>query len=153
MAGCKRCRSHSKLCFLDFGIRGVRAEGNNLTSEDIMEKLAEHVNAFLKSDYCCFAAAILSHGENGGVLGTDGNFVVFKEIKDIFGDHLITSHTDKPKLFFIQGLSERRKVPLRRKCLPITSGPFPLEAHFYWSLCNRARLPSNERRRRRVVFH
>ncbi|XP_067659384.1 caspase-3-like [Haliotis asinina] len=127
-SSCKDAESLYTL-FTKFGFE-VQTE-TNLTAKDIRDKFLQYSKAFDQKDYCCSAAAILSHGKNGGVLGTDGIFVSFTEIKDIFLGDLWIPHSDKPKLFFIQACQEgatSKEEPT------VTPGPFALEAHFYWAV-------------------
>ena len=49
----------------------------------------------------CFACAILSHGEEGMVYGTDGIIQIDTLVAPLKGDRC-SSLAGKPKLFFIQ---------------------------------------------------
>ena len=53
------------------------------------------------SDADCFVCAILSHGEEGYVYGTNGRVSIDSIIKNFKGD-ASPSLAGKPKLFFIQ---------------------------------------------------
>ena len=53
------------------------------------------------SDADCFVCAILSHGEEGYVYGTNGRVTIDSIIKNFKGD-ASPSLAGKPKMFFIQ---------------------------------------------------
>ena len=53
------------------------------------------------SDADCFVCAILSHGEEGYVYGTNGRVTIDSIVKNFKGDTSI-SLAGKPKIFFIQ---------------------------------------------------
>lgn len=50
----------------------------------------------------CFVCCVLSHGEKGGVCGSDGGVVSVDEIREPFTGLYCRSLAGKPKLFFIQ---------------------------------------------------
>ena len=53
------------------------------------------------SDADCFVCAILSHGEEGEVYGTNGKLKIEKIVGMFKGD-VCESLVEKPKIFFIQ---------------------------------------------------
>ena len=53
------------------------------------------------SDADCFALAILSHGNEDGVYGTDG-VIPLHMLTDLLKEEKCPSLAGKPKLFFIQ---------------------------------------------------
>ncbi|XP_071109731.1 caspase-3-like [Haliotis cracherodii] len=120
-----------KTLFEQFGFK-VETE-NNLTAQGMRDAFEKHVEEFEQSDYCCFATAILSHGTNGGVVGTDDNFVSFKEIKDIFKHERWIHHIYKPKLFFIQACQQG---PTLSDEITVNHGKLPREAHYYWAFAS-----------------
>nr|UFQ90031.1 caspase-7 [Haliotis discus hannai] len=120
-----------KTLFEQFGFT-VETE-NNLTAQGMRDAFEKHVKEFEQSDYCCFATAILSHGKNGGVVGTDDNFVSFKEIKDIFMHERWIHHINKPKLFFIQVCQQG---PTLSDEITVNHGKLPREAHYYWAFAS-----------------
>ncbi|XP_046328932.2 caspase-3-like [Haliotis rufescens] len=124
---CKDAES-LKTLFEQFGFK-VETE-NNLTAQGMRDAFEKHVKEFEQSDYCCFATAILSHGKNGGVFGTDANFVSFKEIKDMFMEKRWIHHINKPKLFFIQACQQGPTLFAEINVNPRKSAR---EAHYYWA--------------------
>ncbi|KAB5584453.1 hypothetical protein PHYPO_G00107710 [Pangasianodon hypophthalmus] len=71
----------------------------DLTSSDMLNTVKE----FSEKDHSrmdAFVCCILSHGEKGTVLGTDGKSVLIRELTQPFAR--CSTLTGKPKLFFIQ---------------------------------------------------
>ncbi len=66
-----------------------------MTNDYILAAQADH------SDADCFVCAILSHGEEGYVYGTNGRVTVDSIVKNFKGD-VCPTLAGKPKLFFIQ---------------------------------------------------
>uniref|UniRef100_A0A3B4T4A5 Caspase-8 n=1 Tax=Seriola dumerili TaxID=41447 RepID=A0A3B4T4A5_SERDU len=61
----------------------------------------------------CVVCCVLSHGQQGGVCGVDGNTVKLMELMEPLNGVMCPSLAAKPKLFFIQacqGTSEQRAV-------------------------------------------
>ncbi|KAM4609342.1 caspase-8 [Polymixia lowei] len=70
----------------------------------------------------CLACCVLSHGQEGGVYGVDGQAVQLRELTEPFGGSQCPSLTEKPKLFFIQacqGSREQQAVSIQ------ADGPAP----------------------------
>lgn len=53
------------------------------------------------TDKDCFVLAILSHGDDGTIYGTDGILAV-KDIVDSFRGNVCPSLAEKPKIFIFQ---------------------------------------------------
>ena len=77
------------------------------TFEDLTaEEMKTTLSSFAKRNHSCtecLVVAILSHGEEGGLLhGTDDVLISINELADIFSGHRCPSLVGKPKLFFVQ---------------------------------------------------
>lgn len=79
---------------------------HNVTCVEIMKIFAD-VAKEDHSDADCFAAVLLSHGEQDHILGTDGKLNM-KEIFQFFRANNCPSLAGKPKMFFIQACRGRQ---------------------------------------------
>lgn len=86
--------------FTHFGF--VTSTYNDLTADEMkstLQSFARRNHMFAQ----CLIVAILSHGEEGGLLhGSDDVLIDIKELADLFTGHKCSSLVGKPKLFFIQ---------------------------------------------------
>ncbi|XP_078260618.1 caspase-8-like isoform X2 [Rhinoraja longicauda] len=88
-----------KKVFEDLGFYVCRYD--NLTAKE-MERILE---TYQKSDHSamdCFVCCILSHGEEGVIVGTDGKHLKISSIRSVFSGSQCPSLLRKPKIFFIQ---------------------------------------------------
>ena len=77
---------------------------------------ATQVKKCMKTQYNCFAAAVLSHGKNGGPLGTDVKLLETEEIMTMFNGSNCSGLSGKPKLFFIQACQGGTSIYLHVEC-------------------------------------
>ncbi|XP_065917252.1 caspase-3-like [Dysidea avara] len=74
----------------------------NLKASELLQQLMQ-IALHSHENYDSFVCCILSHGNVGGIYGTDGELVEFSEIFKLFqGKNYCPSLVGKPKLFFIQ---------------------------------------------------
>ncbi|KAK5613830.1 hypothetical protein CRENBAI_015710 [Crenichthys baileyi] len=59
----------------------------------------------------CLVCCVLTHGEEGGVYGVDGNSVKIKDLMHPFDGQMCPSLLEKPKLFFIQACQGSKEQP------------------------------------------
>ena len=78
----------------------------DLESQEVYNVLRE-ISAKDHSQYDCFVCCLLSHGENGGIFGTDCELVEIQDITALFKGVACPSLASKPKLFFIQACRGR----------------------------------------------
>ena len=64
-------------------------------------QLMQEISRFDHTGNACFVFAILSHGDDGCIYGTDGT-VKIKELVDLFRGDICPSLAGKPKIFFFQ---------------------------------------------------
>ncbi|XP_050411126.1 caspase-3 [Patella vulgata] len=88
---------------LEFDVR----EEKELKASEMEQKLKSYSQEIKDSDDC-FMLFILTHGKEGYVQGTDGEFVKIDVIKDYFSSDKCPKLKDKPKLFFIQACQGTR---------------------------------------------
>ena len=81
---------------------------NDLPSKDIKE-LMENTQKADHSKLDCLVVAILSHGENGHVYGTDGVLISVKSITGCFNGSNCPSLGGKPKIFILQACRGERR--------------------------------------------
>lgn len=67
-----------------------------------MEKTLDQVGKLDHSKYDCFFSFVLSHGEAGCVLGSDGNKLALRSVLSPFRKKNCPSLENKPKVFCIQ---------------------------------------------------
>eukprot|EP00057_Strongylocentrotus_purpuratus_P035470 XP_799258.3 PREDICTED: caspase-3 isoform X2 [Strongylocentrotus purpuratus] len=79
---------------------------NDLKKRDIQQKI-EQVRKHNHSQFDCFIFAILTHGEEGSVCGTDGCLVKIEDIVGPFCSDRCPTLNGKPKLFFLQACREK----------------------------------------------
>lgn len=72
----------------------------DLTSDAIIAALQVQNKGLEGSD--CFIMVVLSHGNNQGVLGTDGQAVTSQQFAEPFNPHNCPALKGKPKIFFFQ---------------------------------------------------
>ncbi|XP_044735325.1 caspase-8-like [Chrysoperla carnea] len=97
-----------------FGFKVVVHE--DLDFLDIQKKIEESIDKDFNIEYCCLVVIILSHGENGAILGVDGERadidVIVHKIKKK------KKLLDIPKILMIQacqGTMRERAIPLSKK--------------------------------------
>jgi len=54
------------------------------------------------TDNSCFVCVLMSHGEEGTILGSDERWIHVKTLTSLVTSDLCPSLRDKPKLFFLQ---------------------------------------------------
>ncbi len=54
------------------------------------------------TDNSCFVCVLMSHGEEGTILGSDERWLPVKTLTSLMTSDLCPSLRDKPKLFFLQ---------------------------------------------------
>ncbi|XP_069082170.1 caspase-8 isoform X1 [Pleurodeles waltl] len=89
-------------------------ESKDLTAEQI-QKVVQSYGTVDHKESDCFVCCILSHGDKGTILGTDGKQVAIRELTACFTARNCRSLAGKPKVFFIQacqGESYHRGVML-----------------------------------------
>ena len=86
-----------KALFSDLGFM-VQTE-ENLTKEDMMNKI-DDVVCQDHSSYDCFVLWLMSHGESGKVMCSDGKMILIDTLHEMFSS--CSTLGGKPKLFFIQ---------------------------------------------------
>ena len=110
----------------------------DLESQDMYNVLRE-ISAKDHSQYDCFVCCLLSHGENGGIFGSDCELVEIQDITALFKGVACPSLASKPKLFFIQacrGTNFDRGAQLQADAAEISSeeamrhNAEPNESHF-----------------------
>ena len=110
----------------------------DLESQEVYNVLRE-ISAKDHSQYDCFVCCLLSHGENGGIFGTDCELVEIQDITALFKGVACPSLASKPKLFFIQACRGRnfdRGAQLQADAAEISSeeamrhNAEPNESHF-----------------------
>lgn len=67
-----------------------------------IKEIVEKLRNYNHSMYDCFIIAILSHGDEGAIYGTDGDLVTLEDIMYQFGANRCPTLSGKPKLFFVQ---------------------------------------------------
>ncbi|XP_071109423.1 caspase-8-like [Haliotis cracherodii] len=93
--------------FKQFGFKVEQRD--DLTAEAMQKAFKEQVQRCAIDPYSCFCAAVLSHGKDGGVVGTDGEFLSTKDIMDMFHGDKCPKLIGKPKVFFIQACQGENK--------------------------------------------
>ena len=92
---------------LEFNRDGLKTD--NLTKQQ-METLFKTISKGDFETYDAFICFISSHGNEGGILGTDGQVIPVEEIVDQFkASRKFPSLINKPKLFFTQNCRGPRK--------------------------------------------
>ena len=67
-----------------------------------MEEILDQLGKIDHSKYDCFFSFVLSHGEAGYVMGTDGNKLSLRSVLSPFRAKSCPSLKNKPKVFCIQ---------------------------------------------------
>ncbi|XP_030843307.1 caspase-3-like [Strongylocentrotus purpuratus] len=80
---------------------------NDLTGRDIKQKI-DQVRRHNHSQFDCFIFAILTHGKEGSIYGTDERLVKIEDIVGPFGSDRCPTLNGKPKLFFLQACRGER---------------------------------------------
>ncbi|XP_078536340.1 caspase-8 isoform X2 [Lissotriton helveticus] len=89
-------------------------ESKDLTAEQL-KKVVQSYGTMDHNQRDCFVCCVLSHGDTGTILGTDGQQVAIRELTVCFTAQNCRSLAGKPKVFFIQacqGESYHRGVVL-----------------------------------------
>ena len=79
-------------------VREWSREGSEFINPNV-EILPQHGDAFV----CC----IMSHGDKGGVFGTNGELLLIEDITKTFNGTYCRALLDKPKVFFIQACQNK----------------------------------------------
>uniref|UniRef100_A0A668AMX8 Caspase-8 n=1 Tax=Myripristis murdjan TaxID=586833 RepID=A0A668AMX8_9TELE len=109
---------------------GFEVETEKNCARDKMLSVVQKLRTMDHSQMDCFVCCILSHGQDRGVFGVDGQEVQLKELTEPFSALQCPSLREKPKLFFIQacqGTYEQQAVCIQ------SDGP----------VCSDAQVPKN----------
>ncbi|XP_065934127.1 caspase-6-like [Magallana gigas] len=100
---------------------------NNLTAEEIRKKTESISKCDKIKNSDCFIFIILTHGDEKGVCGIDGESVPVSTLTEMFEPHNCPEMNEKPKVFLIQccQLSSSLSVVLKHKKQMVCSSGGP----------------------------
>ncbi|XP_030834961.1 caspase-7-like [Strongylocentrotus purpuratus] len=81
---------------------------DHLSAEHNIQQKIDQVRRHNHSQFDCFIFAILTHGEEGSIYGTDERLVKIEDIVGPFGSDRCPTLNGKPKLFFLQACRGER---------------------------------------------
>ena len=102
---------------------------NNLTESEIMHTLKEVASIDYQS-YDCLMVAILTHGVEGKLYGTDGKLIPVQDLITLFNGNQCPLLVGKPKIFFLQACRGESCDKGVKHDMVDGSGEIPNEEHY-----------------------
>ncbi|XP_067279478.1 caspase 21, apoptosis-related cysteine peptidase [Pseudorasbora parva] len=96
------CSVDERLLSSTFKSLGFNVQVEKNLSANEMINVMRKVSKENHTDNSCFVCVLMSHGEEGTILGSDQRWIPVKTLTSLMTSDLCPSLQDKPKLFFFQ---------------------------------------------------